>query len=310
MHLKDIVERVISREIAGLEDLRHQFDIVNFTALIDKITFSKGKVIITGIGKSGIISRKIVASLCSIGISAVFLSSCEAIHGDMGVIAQNDLVIILSNSGEGKELRKIIHYCNERKVCIIGISRDRESYLIGNSDISIVLPNTPEVSDLAIPTTSSTMMLVFGDVLTMVLKEKIQLKKEEYFLYHPGGKIGLIYSKVKDVMVKCQDIPIVGHKTPLIQTIIAIGIKRLGFALVVDDNGIMSGIVNATDIKEPRDCTAFDLMTNTYKTISSGDISIADVMNDLDKYKQVIVVNNGKPEGVLTSEILKLKLKL
>lgn len=311
MYLKDIVEQVISKEIAGLQNLSAQLDLVAFGDLVDRIAFTTGKVIITGIGKSGIIARKIVASLCSIGIGSVFLSPGDAAHGDMGVIAQNDVVVILSNSGQGRELKRIICYCNAIKVCIVGVSRDGSSYLIGNSDIGIVLPNTPEVSDLAIPTTSSTMMLVFGDVLTIALKEKIQLKSEKYSLYHPGGKIGLMYMKVKDLMVKGDNLPIVGHKTPLIDAIIAIGLNKIGFAVVVDDNGIMLGVATpeAAVGLSNTDGIAFDLMTNSYKIIS-GDMSVSEALVDLSRYNQLVVVKNGKPEGVFTSDIYKSKAKL
>ncbi len=311
MYLKDIVEQVISKEIAGLQELKNHLDIISLSKLVEKIIFTTGKVIITGIGKSGIIGRKIVASLCSIGIGSVFLSPGDAAHGDMGVITHNDIVIILSNSGQGRELKRIICYCNAMKVCIIGVSRNVNSYLISNTDINIVLPNTPEVSDLAIPTTSSTMMLVFGDVLTIALKEKIQLKADRYSLYHPGGKIGLMYMKVKDLMLQGHDLPLISHKTPLLDVMIAIGLNKLGFVIVVDNNRKVLGIATPEVAKDMTKTfgIASDLMINSYKIISR-ELSIPEALTELNKYNQLIIVKDGKPEGVFTSEIFNSKMKL
>ena len=309
MYLKNIVEEVISKEIDALNVLKSQLDITSLSDLIERIVCISGKVIITGIGKSGIIAKKIVASLCSIGIGSIFLNPGDAAHGDMGVIGYNDLVIILSNSGQGTELKRIISYCNTIKVSIIGISQNYNSYLIDNSDISIILPDIGEVSDIAIPTTSSTMMLVFGDVLTIALKEKIQLKADQYSLYHPGGKIGLMYMKVKDLMIQGNDLPIVNYDTPLLDIMITIALKRLGFAIVIDDNGQMLGIVNphgATNLLKANS-RASNLMIHSYKTIS-GELAIADALSDLNRYNQLIVVKDGRPEGLLTSEIFNLKM--
>lgn len=311
MYLKDIVEQVISKEIAGLQDLKNHLDLVALSDLVEKIIFTTGKVIITGIGKSGIIGRKIVASFCSIGIGSVFLSSGDAAHGDMGVIAHNDIVIILSNSGQGRELKRIICYCNAIKICIIGVSRNIDSYLISNSDIKIVLPNTPEVCDIAIPTTSSTMMLVFGDVLTIALKEKTQLKSEKYSLYHPGGKIGLMYMKVKNLMLKGDDLPLINYKTPVLDVMIAISLNKLGFAIVIDDNGEMLGVATpeaTKDVTKTYSIASDLIIVNSYKVISR-DLSITQALSELNKYNQLITVKDRQPEGVLTNEILNAKVK-
>jgi arabinose-5-phosphate isomerase len=310
MYLQDIVEQVISKEIAGLQELRRQLDLVALDSLVEKIASTTGKIIITGIGKSGIIAKKIVASLCSIGIGSVFLNPADAAHGDMGIIARNDLVLILSNSGQGRELKRIIFYCNVLKIYIVGLSRDRTSYLIKHSNIGIVLPNTPEVSDLAIPTTSSTMMIVFGDVLTIALKEKIHLKGEQYSLYHPGGKIGLMYRRVKDLMIKGDALPIVEYNSPLIDIMIVIALKKLGFAIVLDEQGMVSGIAKP-EIAERlngMDIVPSNLIKNTYKIIS-GEETISDALVELNQYNQLIVVVNKEVKGVFTMDILNSIIK-
>lgn len=307
MNLTNIVHDTINKEISGLEDLKHSFDLIIFNNIVEKIIFTTGKVIITGVGKSGLIAKKVVSSLCSIGIASAFLHPGDAAHGDLGVITQNDIVIMFSNSGEAKELKNIISYCDTVKICTISISRDSNSYLAKHSDMSFILPATPEASDLDIPTTSSTMMLVLGDVLTITLKERIHLSHAKYAIYHPGGKIGLKTVKVKDLMIKKDSLPIVHYKAPVIDAMTIMALKKLDFALVIDDRELMLGIALATSLKSNAD-TAFDLITHEYKVVS-GDAMVGETVVDLDKYKHLVILNDGKPEGVLTKEIFKSNIK-
>jgi len=310
MYLKRIVNDVISSEVAGLEELKVGLDLSALSDLVERIASNTGKVIITGIGKSGILARKIVAALCSIGIGSIFLNPGDASHGDIGVIGKNDLVMILSNSGYGDELKRIISYCNTLKVCIIGLSRDSKSYLINNVDIGIILPNTPEVSDLAIPTTSSTMMAVFGDILTIALKERICLNGDQYALYHPGGKIGLIYMKVKDIMLKGDSLPIVTNIMQLNAIITTIAKKRLGFAIVINHDGSVSGIITPEIIEKlnRNDMIMPYLITDSYNLISGND-TVSDALAQLSEYDQLIIIQDGKVEGILTNEIFKLMIR-
>lgn len=301
MTLKRIVEETIHKEIQGLNDLAKHLNIEQLEELIEKIHFLSGKVIVSGIGKSGHIAKKIAASICSVGTPAIFLHSAEALHGDLGMIASNDIVMIFSNSGSGQELIKIMNYCQNLKVQVIGISRDGSSYLANKSDMSFVLPNTPEVSNLDIPTTSSTMMLVFGDVLTIALKEKNKLCQEKYVIYHPGGKIGMKNMKIKNVMLKKSVIPILHYKTSILETAILMSIKKLGFAIVTDDDGVMLGITNANSLTAVgENAIAFDCMTNEYRVVS-GDTKVDEIIND--KYEYFIVLHNGKPEGVFINDV-------
>jgi arabinose-5-phosphate isomerase len=309
MYLKNIVEHVISSEIAGLEELKIGLDLIILNEIIDHIISIKGKVIITGIGKSGIIAKKIVAALCSIGIGSVFLNPGDASHGDIGVIGKNDLVMIISNSGEGYELKRIILYCKTLRVSTIGLSRDMKSYLINNSDMALILPNISEVSDLAIPTTSSTMMTVFGDILIIALKEKICLTSDQYALYHPGGKIGLMYMKVKDIMIQGDDLPLVTTATPLNTIMIIIAKKRLGFAIVIDENGFVSGIITPEIIEQSNSVNITSYFkTDTYKVISGND-NVLDALLEFEKYNQLIITNNGLIEGLLTIDRINLILR-
>ncbi len=305
MKLKTTVEEVLNREIKGLEDLKQNFDFEKFEELVEKIFFLHGKVVVSGIGKSGYIAKKITASLCSIGVPATFLHASEALHGDLGVISNHDIVMILSNSGEGSELKQIINYCKEFKICTVGISRGSSSFLIQNSDIGIFLPNSPEASELDIPTTSSIMMLVFGDVLTIALKERRQISHEQYLLYHPGGSIGLKGMKVKDVMVK--DLPIVQYTTPLLDALLVTSNKKLGFSIVVNEQNELLGIIVASEMVDQNineNSKTQDFISNDYKIIS-GNLKISEVMCSIEQSKYLIVLDGKMPAGVLSNEILK-----
>lgn len=306
--MKNIIENVINQEIKGLEQLKNTFEIEKFEELVNKISFMTGKVIIAGIGKSGHIAQKIAASMCSIGKPSVFLHLTEASHGDLGMISSNDIVIILSNSGEGLEITRTINYCRNLRIFVVGISRDQTSYLISHADMSIVLPMTPEASNLDIPTTSSTMMLVFGDVLTIALKEVSSLTQDQYITYHPGGKIGMKGMQVKDVMITKDRLPIIHYKASILSTAVEISLKKLGFTIVIDDDGGMLGIVFAEAIKN-NDKIAFDCMSNEYKIIS-GNLKIGNIIEDLSQYKYLIVLQDGKPEGVLFDELIHFQTNL
>lgn len=305
MKLKVTVEEVLNKEIKGLEDLKQNFDFDKFGELVEKIFFLHGKVVVSGIGKSGYIAKKIAASLCSIGFPATFLHASEALHGDLGVISNHDIVMMLSNSGEGSELKQIINYCKEFKICTVGISRGISSFLIQNSDIGIFLPNSPEASELDVPTTSSIMMLAFGDVLTIALKERSQISHEQYLLYHPGGTIGLRGMKVRDVMVK--DLPIVQHTTPLLEALLVASNKKLGFALVINKDNELLGIIDTSEItmqSTNEKSKTQDFISSNYKIVS-GNLKISEVISSISESKYLIILEGKTPIGVLSNEILK-----
>ena len=296
MKLQDIITDVIDKEIAGLQALKKHLDFVIFSKIIDKIQSLNGKIIITGLGKSGYIGKKIVATLCSIGVPAVFLHSGEALHGDIGIISSNDIVMLLSNSGEGNEIKYIVNFCNQRNIITIGISREKSSYLIYNTTIALCLPPIPEASNFDIPTTSSVMMLALGDVITIALKEIKQLSIDTY---HPSGKIGLYNTKVGDLMIK--DLPIVKGHYNVNKILLIMVEKKLNIALVIDKFNNLLGIISDIKHKTQYNQTAIDLMTQDYQQISIND-AISDVNKYFDNYEFCIVLDNKHPIGLLTKE--------
>jgi arabinose-5-phosphate isomerase len=307
MDLKGIVETVLDCEIRGLNELKQNFDFKNVNEVIAKIYNLNGKLILSGIGKSGYISKKIAASLCSIGCPAIFLHSGEALHGDLGIIASNDIVLIFSNSGEGNELKKIIEYCERFNVMTVGISRRKSSYLIQKSNISINLPDTPEVSNLDIPTTSTIMMLAFGDILTIALKEKKQLSHEDYLIYHPGGSIGLKGIKASDLMLKTDQLVILKNDSFVVNALLAMLSKRVNFALIVDNKDELVGIITDTIITgcNLNDKTQVqDIISNNYK-ILSGEMRVAEILGDKNPYEYFIIMEHKKLIGVLPYENIK-----
>ncbi len=159
-------EQVINTEIRGLEEIKTKFD-ANYTILIEKIIALTGRIVISGMGKSGHIARKIAATLASTGTPSFFIHPGEASHGDLGMITKSDLVILLSNSGETKELTDIINYCKRFKITLVALVRRKTSILVNSADIAIILPEIEEASKVNAPTTSTTMMLAFGDALAV-----------------------------------------------------------------------------------------------------------------------------------------------
>ena len=180
---------VITREVEGLEAVATALD-AQFIALVEKIAGLKGRVIVSGMGKSGHIARKIAATLSSTGTPSHFVHPSEASHGDLGMITPDDLVMCLSNSGETHELRDIIAYTRRFAIPLVAMVRRAESMLVESADIAIVLPEVPEASPIGAPTTSTTMMLAYGDALAVALLEYKGFSKNDFGVYHPGGKLG------------------------------------------------------------------------------------------------------------------------
>lgn len=191
MQYTKIAKQVIDNEIDALKKLKTVFT-DNFNNIINRILLTKGRIIVTGIGKSGHIAQKIAASLASTGTPSFFVHPSEASHGDLGMITIDDIVVMISNSGETKEIFDVIAYCNSNKIDIIAITQNKSSTLATASQYLIELPNHQEASKLLAPTTSSLITLAVGDVITVALHEARGITRQQYLSYHPGGKIGTI----------------------------------------------------------------------------------------------------------------------
>ena len=277
-----IAKSVIDKEIAGLEAIKSNFD-NKFENLVKIIQESKGKVILSGMGKSGHIANKIVATLASTGTPSFFIHPAEASHGDLGMITKDDIVILLSNSGETKELSDIICYCKRFNIVLVALVRRNTSILVEESDIAIILPESPEASTVNAPTTSTTMMLAFGDALAVVLAEEKGFSKMDFNVFHPGGKLGSQFIKTEKIMRKNPYIPLVKEGDNMKDVILTISQKSLGCAGVIDNQEKLVGIITDGDLRRHLEEVGFlnkkavEVMTKNPITIKKESLAISAV---------------------------------
>jgi len=296
--------KTIEAEISGLNSLL-EFLGDSFIKAVDTILQSKGRVIVSGMGKSGHIANKIAATMASTGTAAFSIHPGEASHGDLGMITKDDVVILLSNSGETKELKDIIYYCKRFSIPMIGIVRRQDSELANAADIDLVLPEIPEATSIKAPTTSTTMMLALGDALAIALMEAKGFNNTDYGVFHPGGKLGAEFIKVKDLMRKKQDLPLVSSDAKIEEVLLEMTSKHLGCSGVVDSLGSLVGIITDGDIrrhinKDFMNLCAEELMTKNPTTIEEQTLAIQAVaiMNEK-KITNLFVVENQKAIGIL-----------
>ncbi|ARO15627.1 arabinose 5-phosphate isomerase [Ketogulonicigenium robustum] len=264
--------RVILDEAAGLTRLAEVLD-SRFTDAVAMMAAAKGRVICSGMGKSGHIARKIVATLASTGTPAQFIHPAEASHGDLGMITADDVLLILSNSGETPELADIIAYARRFRIPLIGVASRADSTLLTQSDVAIVLPAMPEACGIGVvPTTSTTMTLALGDALAIALMERRHFTAENFRAFHPGGKLGARLSKVRDLMHGGDALPLVAADTPMPDVLLTMTHKGFGVVGVTDAGGRLSGIITDGDLRRHMrgllDLTATQVMTAKPSTIS------------------------------------------
>jgi len=268
---------VIKREIEGLQALSSAID-ENFSKAVDIIFSLKGRVIVSGMGKSGHIARKIAATLASTGTPALFVHPGEASHGDLGMITEEDALILLSNSGETVELNDIINYAKRFHIPLIGIVRRNTSTLVDASDIAFVLPEIAEASPVNAPTTSTTMMLAWGDALAMAVLERRGFDHEDFHVFHPGGKLGSQLVKIKQLMKSGEDLPLVKESDLMSNALIIMTEKSLGCAAVVDSKNIPIGVITDGDLRRHMgddliSLKVKDVMTKNPITISEESLA-------------------------------------
>lgn len=299
-----VAKRVISSEASGLKKLSENIP-EDFNKIVKFLLSFKGRVILTGIGKSGYIARKIAASFSSTGMPAFYIHPAEASHGDLGMVTRDDLVIMLSNSGETKELFHIIKYCKDFSVKIAAMTMNKNSTLAVNSDFLLIVPEYAEASVIGAPTISSLIMLSLGDALMTALHEERGFSKDNFRIYHPGGSIGANLTKIKNLMRSGDEIPLVHENTSFAETIIIMNKKRLGCTLVVNENQNLVGIITDGDLRRHIDDqlylkTASDIMTKDPVQIPS-EIFAKEVL-DLMKSKNITnipIIDNGIIKGII-----------
>ncbi len=266
---------------------------------------ARGKLIVSGLGKSGHIGRKIAATFASTGTTATFLHLAEAIHGDLGIAAAGDVALLISQSGATSELEPVIDHFEAVGIPIIAITGNPRSMLGEAAAASLVLPHWPEVGPEAVaPTTSTTMTLALGDALAMTVMREKGFTRTDFGRLHPGGSLGARLKPVKRLMHGGDQLPLVGKDTNMHDTVVEMSAKRLGVVGVTDDSGDLVGVITDGDlrrhIEQGLDNPASVFMSAEPKTIGPDDL-IDDALTLFDEHRitTLFVVDDGKPVGVL-----------
>jgi arabinose-5-phosphate isomerase len=243
-----IAKRAASIQISELKKINKIFN-KSFVQAVNLMANCKGKVICAGIGKSGLIARKVAATLSSVGISSFFLNPSEANHGDLGQIDKRDLLLVFSYSGNTSEISNMLRYANRFNIKIIGVSSKRDSLLLKASDIKLLLPQVKESDPTGmVPTTSTSITLLMGDCLAVALMNKLNFSKERFKIFHPGGNIGQTLLLVKDIMITGKKLPTVNINKNIYDTIKIIDQKKLGLVVVMENNNV-KGILTDGDAR-------------------------------------------------------------
>ena len=248
-----VAQNALDLEIKGLNALKESLS-HDFLKALDTIQKMKddgrGRLIISGIGKSGHVARKIAATMASTGTPSYFIHPAEASHGDLGMISEHDVVLLLSNSGENAELTDMIAYTRRFSIPLIALTSNPEGALAKHATVALVMPKMAEACPNGLaPTTSTTMMIAYGDALAVALLQRMNLTPDQFRVFHPGGKLGQKLRLVIDVMVKGNDVPFVKSGATMDQALITLSEKNMGSVIIVDDAHNLKGIITDGDLK-------------------------------------------------------------
>lgn len=289
--------RVILREAEALTMLADALG-DSFARAVEVMLATRGRVIVSGMGKSGHIARKIAATLASTGTPAHFVHPAEASHGDLGMITREDVALVLSNSGETPELADILAHTRRFDIPLIGVASRAESTLLRQSDVAILLPPAPEAGgEGLVPTTSTTMTLALGDALAIALMEHRHFTAENFRVFHPGGKLGARLLKVRDLMHR--ELPLVPRDAPMSDALLTM--SRLGFGVtgVTEPDGALAGIITDGDLRRHMagllDQRAEQVMTPAPRTI--GPDALAERALAMMQERRITVLFVVEPEG-------------
>jgi arabinose-5-phosphate isomerase len=278
----------------------------SFVQAVEVMYAVKGRVILSGMGKSGHIAAKITATLASTGTPAQFVHPAEASHGDLGMITPDDVVVVLSNSGETSELSDIIHHTRRFQIPLIGVASRPDSTLLKAADIALVLPNAPEACAIGMaPTTSTTMTLALGDALAVAIMEKRGFLPTDFKTFHPGGKLGAQLLPVSALMHAGEALPLVSEQTPMGDALLVMTAKSFGVVGITDANGKLSGIITDGDLRRHMaglmDKIAKQVMHASPRTIRPDALAAEalGIMNDKKITCLFAVDEAGKPVGLI-----------
>lgn len=295
-------KRVIDAEAAALTTLSATLG-PSFGEAVTLLLNAKGRVIVSGMGKSGHIARKMAATFASTGTPAHFVHPAEASHGDLGMMTSGDVVIVLSNSGETPELADMVAYTRRFNIPMIGVASRAESTLLMQSDVAILLPQLGEACGTGIvPTISTTMTLALGDALAIAMMEHRKFTPENFRDFHPGGKLGAKLAKVRDLMHSGESIPLIPAASPMSDTLLMISQKGFGVVGVTDPEGYLCGIITDGDLRRHMDglleMKAGDVMTAHPRTVGPETLA-AEAINVMQgKITCLFVVDPDGPAQV------------
>jgi arabinose-5-phosphate isomerase len=297
--------RVLHLEAAGIDALSRSLD-DSFVRTLDLLAQVTGRVIVTGMGKSGHVATKMAATLASTGTPATFVHPAEASHGDLGMITHNDAVIAFSNSGETAELADLVNYCKRFEIPLIAITGRAGSTLAEAADVTLLLPETPEACPMGLaPTTSTTVMLALGDAIAVAMLERKGFSADDFHLLHPGGKLGRRLLRVANIMHTGDALPLATRTTPMSEVVIVMSTKSFGCVGIVDDAGRLVGIITDGDLRRHMgdallQQSAEQVMTARPKAIRPEALaSEALGFMNTRSITTLFAVENGRPVGIL-----------
>jgi len=298
--------RVIRAEIEGLEQLAQALN-GSFGLALDICAAARGRLIVTGMGKSGHVARKIAATLASTGTPALFVHPAEASHGDLGMIGFEDAILALSNSGESAELTDIIAYSRRFKIPLVAITGGTESILAEAADVVLLLPRAGEACSMGLaPTTSTTMMMALGDALAIALIERKGFSPADFQLLHPGGKLGRRLLRVGDIMHAEDAVPLIGPDAPMSEAILEMTAKSFGCVGVCGRDGQLVGVITDGDLRRHMDDgllsrSVAEIMHPAPKTVTASNLAAEalGLMNRFAITALFVVDDKERPTGFL-----------
>ena len=297
--------QVLRLEAAGIEALARSLD-DTFTRALGLLAEATGRVIVSGMGKSGHVARKVAATLASTGTPATFVHPAEASHGDLGMVTTHDAVIAFSNSGETPELADLVNYAKRYQIPLIGITGRAGSTLATDADVALVLPDVQEACPMGLaPTTSTTVMLALGDAIAVAMLERKGFSADDFHALHPGGKLGRKLLRVGTIMHTGDAVPVVAPGTPMAEALIIMSSKSFGCVGIVGANGRLMGIVTDGDLRRHMSddflsLTAGEVMTPSPKTIRP-DALASEALGFMTSRSitNLFVVEDDRPVGIV-----------
>lgn len=309
-NLIEAAKKVLTIEALSIQELKDRIN-EDFIKAVEIIHNSKGRVVVTGIGKSGLVGRKIAATLASTGTPSFFMHPAEASHGDLGMVTEDDVVIAISNSGETEEVLRLIPYLKYFNVKIIALTGNPQSTLAKQADVVLDVSVKEEACPFGfIPTASTTVTMAMGDAIAVALIMRNGFKKEDFAVFHPGGSLGRrMLTKVKDLMHIGEELPVAYPDTLMLDAVLEISSKRLGVVVIVDENRRIHGIITDGDVrrgvqrwgKELFELKASQIMTKNPKTINEEELA-AVALSTMQKYSitsLVVPASDGTLKGLI-----------